>query len=118
MAVRWVFLLNQIRLHFSFCLFNNVVYTAKISLTKLLSQFFKNQRLPLAQVSGKRFVYKFVRDLKALVGYSAGDLNKLVTECAEKRLKVASTRSVDEYLQKPKPRSVVTIAASDVVPWQ
>lgn len=33
---------------------------------------------------GKRFVYKFVCDLKALVGYTATELNRLVTECAEK----------------------------------
>lgn len=40
----------------------------------------------LPQVHGKRFVYKFVCDLKMLLGYSAADLNRLVTVCAEKKL--------------------------------
>lgn len=40
------------------------------------------------KVHGKRFVYKFVCDLKMLLGYSAGELNHLVSECAEKKLKV------------------------------
>ena len=39
------------------------------------------------QVHGKRFVYKFVCDLKMLLGYSAGELNRLVTDCAEKQLR-------------------------------
>ncbi|XP_064604239.1 GA-binding protein alpha chain-like [Liolophura sinensis] len=42
----------------------------------------------IAKVHGKRFVYKFVCDLKMLLGYSAGELNHLVTECAEKKLKL------------------------------
>ncbi len=32
------------------------------------------------QVHGKRFVYKFVCDLKQLIGYSASELNRLVLE--------------------------------------
>ncbi|KAL5019764.1 hypothetical protein ScPMuIL_002656 [Solemya velum] len=40
----------------------------------------------IAKVHGKRFVYKFVCNLKMLLGYSAGDLNRLVTQCAEKKL--------------------------------
>jgi hypothetical protein len=38
------------------------------------------------QVHGKRFVYKFVCDLKQLLGYSASELNRLVEECAKKSL--------------------------------
>ena len=38
------------------------------------------------QVHGKRFVYKFVCDLKMLLGYSAGELNRQVTDCVEKKL--------------------------------
>ncbi|EEC09200.1 GA-binding protein alpha chain, putative, partial [Ixodes scapularis] len=34
----------------------------------------------IAKVHGKRFVYKFVCDLKQLVGYSASELNRLVLE--------------------------------------
>eukprot|EP00095_Tigriopus_kingsejongensis_P007222 snap_masked-scaffold1635_size32709-processed-gene-0.2 protein:Tk07222 transcript:snap_masked-scaffold1635_size32709-processed-gene-0.2-mRNA-1 annotation:"dna-binding protein ets97d" len=38
----------------------------------------------ISKVQGKRFVYKFVCDLKQLIGYSAAELNRLVTE-AEQR---------------------------------
>ena len=38
------------------------------------------------QVHGKRFVYKFVCDLKQLLGYSAGELNRLVEDSAHKEL--------------------------------
>ena len=34
----------------------------------------------ISKVHGKRFVYKFVCDLKDLLGYSAEDLSKLVSE--------------------------------------
>ncbi|KAL0280584.1 UNVERIFIED_CONTAM: hypothetical protein PYX00_001838 [Menopon gallinae] len=38
----------------------------------------------ISKVHGKRFVYKFVCDLKQLLGYSASELNHLVTESALK----------------------------------
>ena len=38
----------------------------------------------ICKVHGKRFVYKFVCDLKQLLGYSASELSRLVEE-AEKR---------------------------------
>uniref|UniRef100_A0A2L2YLE2 GA-binding protein alpha chain n=2 Tax=Parasteatoda tepidariorum TaxID=114398 RepID=A0A2L2YLE2_PARTP len=38
----------------------------------------------LAKVHGKRFVYKFVCDLKSLLGYDAYELNRLVKQCEEK----------------------------------
>lgn len=40
----------------------------------------------IAKVHGKRFVYRFVCDLKMLLGYSAAELNRQVTLCAEKKL--------------------------------
>lgn len=40
----------------------------------------------IAKVHGKRFVYKFVCDLKSLLGYSAGELNRLVLECEQRKL--------------------------------
>ncbi|KAG7463551.1 hypothetical protein MATL_G00177650 [Megalops atlanticus] len=40
----------------------------------------------ICKVQGKRFVYKFVCDLKTLIGYSAAELNHLVTECEKKKL--------------------------------
>ena len=36
------------------------------------------------QVHGKRFVYKFVCDLKNLIGYSASELSRLVAESEAK----------------------------------
>ena len=36
------------------------------------------------KVQGKRFVYKFVCDLKGLIGYSASELNSLVIEAEQK----------------------------------
>ncbi|XP_059484319.1 DNA-binding protein Ets97D-like isoform X2 [Neocloeon triangulifer] len=36
----------------------------------------------IAKVHGKRFVYKFVCDLKGLLGYSAAELSRLVDECS------------------------------------
>lgn len=41
---------------------------------------FKPQCHIVFQVHGKRFVYKFVCDLKQLLGYSAFELNRLVIE--------------------------------------
>jgi GA-binding protein transcription factor alpha len=38
------------------------------------------------QVHGKRFTYKFVCDLRMLLGYSAGELHKLVRESSEGQL--------------------------------
>ncbi|CAL8322534.1 unnamed protein product [Merluccius merluccius] len=40
----------------------------------------------ISKVQGKRFVYKFVCDLRTLIGYSAAELNALVTECEQKKL--------------------------------
>ncbi len=40
----------------------------------------------ISKVHGKRFVYKFVCDLRQLIGYSAAELNRLVTEAEEKAL--------------------------------
>lgn len=40
----------------------------------------------ISKVQGKRFVYKFVCDLKQLLGYSASELNALVEECERKSL--------------------------------
>lgn len=42
----------------------------------------------IAKVHGKRFVYKFVCDLKSLVGYDADELNRLVIETQQKRSRV------------------------------
>ncbi|XP_034233910.1 DNA-binding protein Ets97D-like [Thrips palmi] len=40
----------------------------------------------ISKVAGKRFVYKFVCDLKQLLGYSASELNALVEECERKAM--------------------------------
>ncbi|RWS07956.1 DNA-binding protein Ets97D-like protein [Dinothrombium tinctorium] len=39
----------------------------------------------IAKVHGKRFVYKFVCDLKSLIGYDAAELDRLVTLTQQKR---------------------------------
>lgn len=38
----------------------------------------------ISKVQSKRFCYKFICDLKALIGYSAGEIHELVCRCAEK----------------------------------
>lgn len=38
----------------------------------------------IAKVSGKRFVYRFVLDLKSVLGYSADELRHQVEECRRK----------------------------------
>lgn len=40
----------------------------------------------IAKVHGKRFVYKFVCDLKSLIGYDAAELDRLVCETQQKRV--------------------------------
>lgn len=40
----------------------------------------------ITKVHGKRFVYKFVCDLKNLLGYSAAELRHLVEQCEKKQL--------------------------------
>uniref|UniRef100_H2Y917 GA-binding protein alpha chain n=1 Tax=Ciona savignyi TaxID=51511 RepID=H2Y917_CIOSA len=54
----------------------------------------------ISKVPGKRFVYKFVCNLKQLVGYNACELNKLVTECMQRR-QLGAASNVDEYLRDP-----------------
>ena len=39
----------------------------------------------IAKVHGKRFVYKFVCDLKSLIGYDAAELDRLVCATQQKR---------------------------------
>lgn len=39
----------------------------------------------IAKVNGKRFVYKFICDLKSLIGYDAGELDQLVLQTLQKR---------------------------------
>ncbi|KAI1280604.1 GA-binding protein alpha chain [Halotydeus destructor] len=39
----------------------------------------------ISKVHGKRFVYKFVCDLKSLIGYDAAELDKLVCETEQRR---------------------------------
>lgn len=39
----------------------------------------------IAKVSGKRFVYRFVLDLKVVVGYSAEELNAQIEQCIQNR---------------------------------
>ena len=45
----------------------------------------------ISKVQGKRFVYKFVCDLKSLIGYTASELNSLVIEAEQRALGSIST---------------------------
>nr|XP_039274756.1 GA-binding protein alpha chain-like [Styela clava] len=48
----------------------------------------------ISKVPSKRFVYKFVCNLKELLGYDAGELNKMVTDCSNKRKEQSSDQNV------------------------
>ncbi|XP_075232325.1 DNA-binding protein Ets97D-like [Lycorma delicatula] len=56
----------------------------------------------ISKVHGKRFVYKFVCDLKSLLGYSASQLNSLVVEAERKLMYNNEAHSLfgnnDEYV--------------------
>ncbi|XP_028648743.1 GA-binding protein alpha chain [Erpetoichthys calabaricus] len=62
----------------------------------------------ICKVQGKRFVYKFVCDLKTLIGYSAAELNHLVTECEQKKLARMQLHSLGQ------PMTTVTLAAASL----
>ncbi|XP_069745127.1 GA-binding protein alpha chain isoform X7 [Narcine bancroftii] len=63
----------------------------------------------ICKVQGKRFVYKFVCDLKTLIGYSAAELNRLVTECEQKKLAKMQIHSM-----AGQPVTTVTLAAASL----
>uniref|UniRef100_A0A6Q2ZPG2 GA-binding protein alpha chain n=1 Tax=Esox lucius TaxID=8010 RepID=A0A6Q2ZPG2_ESOLU len=60
----------------------------------------------ISKVQGKRFVYKFVCDLRTLIGYSAAELNNLVTECEQKKLARIQLHGIGQ------PITTVTLATS------
>uniref|UniRef100_A0A669ER08 GA-binding protein alpha chain n=2 Tax=Oreochromis TaxID=8139 RepID=A0A669ER08_ORENI len=60
----------------------------------------------ICKVQGKRFVYKFVCDLRTLIGYSAAELNSLVTECEQKKLARMQMHSIGQ------PITTVTLATT------
>uniref|UniRef100_A0AAY4C8N0 GA-binding protein alpha chain n=1 Tax=Denticeps clupeoides TaxID=299321 RepID=A0AAY4C8N0_9TELE len=60
----------------------------------------------ISKVQGKRFVYKFVCDLRTLIGYSAAELNSLVTECEQKKLARVQLHGIGQ------PVTTVTLATT------
>ncbi|KAI1885174.1 hypothetical protein AGOR_G00217470 [Albula goreensis] len=60
----------------------------------------------ICKVQGKRFVYKFVCDLKTLIGYSAAELNHLVTECEQRNTARVQLHSLAQ------PVTTVTLATT------
>ncbi|XP_066497296.1 GA-binding protein alpha chain [Hoplias malabaricus] len=60
----------------------------------------------ISKVQGKRFVYKFVCDLRTLIGYSAAELNNLVTECEQKKLARVQLHGIGQ------PVNTVTLATA------
>ncbi|XP_026473196.1 DNA-binding protein Ets97D-like [Ctenocephalides felis] len=55
----------------------------------------------ISKVHGKRFVYKFVCDLKQVIGYNAGELAKLVYESAMSSSSGFSWSTLDQSLMFP-----------------
>ncbi|KAF9807438.1 hypothetical protein SFRURICE_005396 [Spodoptera frugiperda] len=51
----------------------------------------------IAKVSGKRFVYKFVCDLRQLLGYGAGELAELVKEVHDTEIQNGNPNYTDKY---------------------
>ncbi|CAH1642309.1 unnamed protein product [Spodoptera littoralis] len=51
----------------------------------------------IAKVSGKRFVYKFVCDLRQLLGYGAGELAELVKEVHDTEMQNGNPNFTDKY---------------------
>lgn len=52
----------------------------------------------IAKVHGQRFVYKFVCDLRSLMGYTAAELDKLVKECRQTKLHRVSDDIVQSHV--------------------
>ena len=69
----------------------------------------------IAKVHGKRFVYKFVCDLKTLLGYSAGELNRLVQECIEKKKSDLMEMDLRENMTAAQALSPLTLASLERV---
>ncbi|KAM4797298.1 GA-binding protein alpha chain isoform 2-T2 [Rhinophrynus dorsalis] len=59
----------------------------------------------ICKVQGKRFVYKFVCDLKTLIGYSAAELSRLVSECEQKKMAKLQLHGIGQ------PVTAVTLAS-------
>ncbi|KAM6956048.1 GA-binding protein alpha chain [Lycodopsis pacificus] len=64
----------------------------------------------ISKVQGKRFVYKFVCDLRTLIGYSAAELNNLVTDCEQKKLARIQMHSIGHGIGHP--ITTVTLATT------
>ncbi|NP_001086894.1 GA binding protein transcription factor subunit alpha L homeolog [Xenopus laevis] len=62
----------------------------------------------ICKVQGKRFVYKFVCDLKTLIGYSAAELSRLVAECEQKKMAKMQLHSIGQ------PMTAVTLATASL----
>lgn len=56
----------------------------------------------LGKVHGKRFVYKFICDLRDLIGYSAAELSQQMSECVKRReeLKRNDDQDTNKFLNK------------------
>nr|AAI00223.1 Unknown (protein for MGC:115069) [Xenopus laevis] len=62
----------------------------------------------ICKVQGKRFVYKFVCDLKTLIGYSAAELSRLVAECEQKKMAKIQLHGIGQ------PVTAVTLATASL----
>ncbi|XP_071453301.1 DNA-binding protein Ets97D-like [Hetaerina americana] len=65
-------------------------------LSRALRYYYEGEMI--AKVHGKRFVYKFVCDLKQMLGYSASELHRLVEGCSNRTnisIPVSSSQSLE-----------------------
>ncbi|KAM5180131.1 GA-binding protein alpha chain [Mantella aurantiaca] len=62
----------------------------------------------ICKVQGKRFVYKFVCDLKTLIGYSAAELSRLVSECEQKKMAKLQLHGIGQ------PMTAVTLSTASL----
>ncbi|VUZ43987.1 unnamed protein product [Hymenolepis diminuta] len=57
----------------------------------------------ISKVQSKRFCYKFVCDLKLLLGYSAAEIHEFVVRCAEKHGMIVRGLELEESRKRPFP---------------
>ncbi|KAL7053738.1 hypothetical protein AAHC03_026871 [Spirometra sp. Aus1] len=70
----------------------------------------------ISKVHGKRFVYKFICDLKTLLGFSAGELDSLVKRCAEKHSANVPQPPIENVVSPAVLRKIHLRTAAEVPP--
>lgn len=68
----------------------------------------------IAKVHGKRFVYKFVCDLKGLIGYDARELDRLVSQTKTKQRNSNTLTSTSTVITSPPSTITITPATTQI----